>query len=89
MKRWIGAVLAACLLALSAVPAAAQGSGLRLQAQPAGARREDGVYLPHDPARARAQDYGLLFADRQYRRGQSRQVYRAGNGLSLRRAGGV
>ena len=25
MKRWIGAVLAACLLALAAVPAAAQG----------------------------------------------------------------
>ena len=57
MKRWIGAVLAACLLALSAVPAAAQGSGLRLTAQQAGARREYGVYVTLDPASARAKDY--------------------------------
>ena len=56
MKRWIGAVLAACLLALSAVPAAAQGSGLRLTAQQAGARREYGVYVTLDPASARAKD---------------------------------
>ncbi|RGB65034.1 hypothetical protein [Provencibacterium massiliense] len=57
MKHLIGAALAACLLALAALPAAAQEGALRLTAQAGSAQRQYGFHVALDPASTRTKDY--------------------------------
>lgn len=57
MKHLIGAALATCLLALAALPAAAQEGALRLTAQTGKVQRQYGFHVALDPASTRAKDY--------------------------------